>query len=558
MRFSILPRLYVGGGLPAPQDAGALVYNPIDRVSLGTNAPWLDRTPGHARLFFMSDVQGKLRRIAKIGMIAQQIRAASGIDLLASGGDNTEGGEDVSILFAVMGMFNEMKVDFSAIGNHEFDYHDRDYTGKGLAAFERLGAHRKLEIQQQALGKPESVVAQGMAAAQFPFMCNNLLYKQGSAFDALWREQRIIPGAMTEIDGNLYLLLSSTTTDLRHELGYHQQRGFDASVSVHPDDPKDILFRQLMAAAASVDRPFTTILYSHCGLPEDERIAMPGIDLIIGAHTHNHAYGTVTHPDGSRTHIVHAGQNGLTAGLVDVKPAEDGTIESIVYRMIDVERSSVGSSSVYLDIARSAELDSPKIGYCEEPLQMEGKSTRSTPLMNFITDAARQATGADISINFGGNVREGFSQGDVTESELQEAVPFDNPLVRCRVSGATIRSVLEYALAASRNGSGKKSLLLHCSGLEYAVDAQGNLGEMYCDGQRVGDVQEYVLSVPDFMMSGLGESFPLSSVQYEQAGMSIRDALRMAFGQRLVVDDRQRITIDPQAPVMYNNPVIVY
>src|SRR6185503_12178387 len=93
----------------------------------------------------------------------------------------------------------------------------------------------------------------------------------------------------------------------------------------------------------------------------------------------------------------------------------------------------VGRTSVALD-ARSKE-----------------NRTRETNVGNFIADAFRKATAADIGFMNGGSVRADsiIAPGKLTQRDLLSMLPFKNKLVKIEVTGATLRAALEHGVSRS-------------------------------------------------------------------------------------------------------------
>ncbi|MFH1652956.1 MAG: 5'-nucleotidase C-terminal domain-containing protein [Pseudomonadota bacterium] len=550
----------------------------------------LKRPDGQIRFAYIGDIHGRIQRLSKIGTLVGSLRDNGGLDALFSLGDNVEGGESVGTLFEIINMMNQMMFTASAVGNHDFDYHDLDYVNAGLKDLkERIAIlherymsgdlsakeYKKLieayEMQKQALVGDESILAEAISRAKFPFMVSNLTFENGSALQQLYDSKSIIPGAVTEINGHLVLYIGLTSPDLIHEFSYHEQKGFNHSASVVEGNLKKRLHHKISVIKDLYKgRSVTTVLLSHCGLPLDQKLASPDIDLILGAHTHNQVYKIVDH--GSRkTHIVHAGLYCLMLGIVDFRIGDKGNIQNISHTLVDIERSRIKLNEKYQEIAESSDLrslNSEVIGSCAEKIGIEGKSTRSTALMNIVTDAVRRMSGTDVSVDFAGNIRDGLYEGYITEADLRAVLPFPNKVRCCEISGAALCEMIEYSLDVSKNGSGKRSLLLHFSGLNYKVDAKGSLSEVLIDRgngyEHLDSKGSYTMSYPDFMETGLGKKFPLHEISRRNRGVTldftVRDALCEEIRMRKVLDNRTsaRIIIDPSAPLKFNNPDIVY
>ncbi|MFC7233258.1 5'-nucleotidase C-terminal domain-containing protein [Saliphagus sp. GCM10025308] len=65
-------------------------------------------------------------------------------------------------------------------------------------------------------------------------------------------------------------------------------------------------------------------------------------------------------------------------------------------------------------------------------------------LGNFVTDAYRWKTGADVAIQNSGGLRTGTTlSGDVTVADVISLVPFEEPVAVAEVSGSTLEAIFE-------------------------------------------------------------------------------------------------------------------
>jgi 2',3'-cyclic-nucleotide 2'-phosphodiesterase (5'-nucleotidase family) len=83
------------------------------------------------------------------------------------------------------------------------------------------------------------------------------------------------------------------------------------------------------------------------------------------------------------------------------------------------------------------------IGQAKSDYYYEGRSVES-PLGNWITDAMRWKTGADISFQNSGGIRDNIMAGAITKGDIFEVSPFRNTLVLFELTGKEIKDLLEH------------------------------------------------------------------------------------------------------------------
>jgi 5'-nucleotidase len=103
-----------------------------------------------------------------------------------------------------------------------------------------------------------------------------------------------------------------------------------------------------------------------------------------------------------------------------------------------------------------------------------------TPAGNLLADAQRWATSADVGLVNTGSVRRSLPAGEATYGLLYEFQPFQNELVRIRMTGALLREALEFGLT-DEGGN-----WIHVSGIEVHLDPSAPRGSRVLEILRVG------------------------------------------------------------------------
>jgi 5'-nucleotidase len=156
---------------------------------------------------------------------------------------------------------------------------------------------------------------------------------------------------------------------------------------------------------------------------EDVRLAkaVPGIDVVIGAHSHTELHEAII--VNGRTPVVQTGKYGQNLGeLVIGLDGDKLTVES--YGLHPIDETVAGNGVIGAEIGKLkkqvTEVVFASRGYSiDQPLAVAPQDipntftdiVASTILANFCTDAFRIATKADIGFTVNGMMRSGFSRG---------------------------------------------------------------------------------------------------------------------------------------------------
>ncbi len=187
---------------------------------------------------------------------------------------------------------------------------------------------------------------------------------------------------------------------------------------------------------------------SHLGLPADRRLArgVPGIDLIVGAHSHDLL------PQGEQvgeTLIAQAGEHGLHLGRVDLalEPGGGRILDrraSVVELPIDEAEDPAVISAIDAARREVASLLEQVIGTCSVPLAVA--HFEECDIGNMAADALRAHMSAQAAVVASGHFHQGIPSGHISRRDLNRACfSTANPAVTM-VSGAQIRAALEKGL----------------------------------------------------------------------------------------------------------------
>jgi 2',3'-cyclic-nucleotide 2'-phosphodiesterase (5'-nucleotidase family) len=234
------------------------------------------------------------------------------------------------------------------------------------------------------------------------------------------------------------------------------------------------------------------VLISHAGENIDEQIAndVPGIDIIIGGHTHTRlpVGELVWHSDVLQarsvngTIIVQDHQWGGELGRLDLLIEKDKSgvwqIDRYRERLIPVTSKIAEDPQVAEVVNRYWNPIAAKYG------EVVGKAAgdfveRGDDMANYnlVADAVREIYGAEICLENTGGVRAPITKGDITLAELNEVDPFGNTVVTFTISGQKLKEVLLKNRPA-------------VSGVRYRIENK-QLVEVFVNGKAVEDGRMY-------------------------------------------------------------------
>lgn len=258
------------------------------------------------------------------------------------------------------------------------------------------------------------------------------------------------------------------------------------------------------------------IAMTHLTMGEDKAVARCApIDVIIGGHEH-----TLLESLSGRTPIFKMAADARQMGriVLNIK-APSGQLESIdwevipVTRDIDPDPSFAAVTEKYKDLL--AELGE-RIGHTDVELDAgsEANRTRETNVGNFVGDAFRQTTGADVALINGGSIRADsiISPGELTKRDVLSIFPFANPVVKLEVTGATLRAALEHGVSRSAEDP-EPGRFPQVSGIRFTFDATRSAGsritEVSVNGQPLDDRKTYTLATSTFLAVDFGDGYTM-------------------------------------------------
>ncbi|HYG08784.1 MAG TPA: bifunctional UDP-sugar hydrolase/5'-nucleotidase [Pyrinomonadaceae bacterium] len=411
--------------------------------------------------------RGKRGGLARIATLRKQIAEESPHTLYLLAGD-TLGPSVASNIFKgrqMIAAWNATGLDYAALGNHEFDFGD-------------------------------AVLRERMRESKFTWLGSNVFdRKTGKLFGDM------PPFVVREFGGVKVGLFGLLTTDTKQS----SSPGADVEFR-DPCRTAQEMTKQLRTRGAR-----TIVAITHLTIEADKRLARcaPGIDVIIGGHEH-----TVLQSLSGRTPIFKMGSDARNLGRIDLNIyRRGGALESIDWEIIPVTDAIADEPQAAAIIGEyekrlSAELDLP-VGRTTVELdaRQETNRSRETNLGSFIADAYRKYTGADVAILNGGSIRSNttYGPGALTKRDVLSILPFENPIVKIEVTGATLRAALEHGVSRVREEK-EAGLFPQVSGLRFTYDGRlapgARVTSVSVGGAPLDNAKTYTLAVNTYVLGG--------------------------------------------------------
>jgi len=225
---------------------------------------------------------------------------------------------------------------------------------------------------------------------------------------------------------------------------------------------------------------------------DDVRLAkaVPGIDVVIGGHSHTMLQEAIIVND--RTPVVQAGKNGEYLGEL-VVTLDGGKLKLDSYRLLPIDDTIAGDRAIADEIDKLKKNVTGAVfasyGYSiDQPLAVALQDlpntftdiTATTLLANLITDSFREATKADIGFSANGLMRAGLTRGKSgvqTVYDVFAVAPLGagvvdttagSALVTGYFTGLELKNLLEYMLVDNPTHPGE--MFPRTSGMRFRYD----------------------------------------------------------------------------------------
>lgn len=397
---------------------------------------------------------------AQLALYKQAVSNSADYVTLVDCGDAVQGSNIGTLTKgeSIVELMNEVGYDVCTFGNHEFDY--------GIDQLEKL---------------------MGMSDAEY--ICCNFMDSDGCFVSPYtirsYGELKIAYIGIT----TPYTLTSSNPEVFKDENG-------ELKYSFCQDTSGEKLYNAVQNAvdtAIGMDADYVVALahlgngegYSPYG-SEDVIAATSGIDIVLDGHSHTVVESReVYNKEGEPVMLTSSGSHMQYIGQVtiDTRRTTGKNDDVITIRLIDSSDYDRVAGKTEETEKEFEEILGTEIGYTAKTLSVNSENgnrlvrNRETGIGNFVADAYRSLTNADIAFVNGGGIRADISEGKITYGDLLNVQPYGNMICVVEATGLEIRDALEmsYRMVEGKyedeNGSvGESGGFFHLSGMKVVID----------------------------------------------------------------------------------------
>jgi 2',3'-cyclic-nucleotide 2'-phosphodiesterase (5'-nucleotidase family) len=290
------------------------------------------------------------------------------------------------------------------------------------------------------------------------------------------------------------------------------------------------------------------VLLSHLGLARDIRLALevPGIDLIVGGHSHHRLPALLRAGD---TAIAHGGISGAYLGVITIEATASGfRYAGRLDPIWEPIQESEGAQQIIRAFTAqrwpaAAEVVGATDGCWADPWTENRWSS-------FVTDSLRERTGAQICFTKAPMLLPALAPGPITRWDLHRCLPWydwtgteggEEPIVTMQLSGESIRAICEHAVSDlpwDQHEGVPPSFclpahnLLYPSGLQVRYDLSrpqgGRVTSLSVDGNGVTTRRHYRVATTGFLARGYSGFHWFREGENHQVVGSLQDLLLAA------------------------------
>lgn len=422
--------------------------------------------------------RGRRGGLARVATLQKQIRAKSPNTLFMLAGDFISPSV-ASRLFKgrqMIAALNAAHLDIATFGNHEFDF-GPDVLIERMK--ESKFAYTIANVIDKRTGKP--------FGGATPYVAKNFNGVRVAIFGLLVKETENLSSPGKNIKFTDPIL---TGKRLARSL---RQKGFDVIIAL-----------------------------THLTMAEDKRLAAEcDVDLIIGGHEHE-----LLESLSGCAPIMKMGSDARTLGRIQINLARKPAKKR--YRIASMDWEAIPVTDQIADDPEAA----ATIGEYEKQLnaslaEVLGKTAvvldaraaairrGETNLGNFIADVYRQALATDTALVNSGSIRSDatYGPGELTKKDVLSILPFENGLVKVKLTGEHLKQILENGLSKAGEEDGR---FPQVSGMSLIYDPTKPVGSrlvsLEINGKPVESTQSYTLAISAYTYGG-GDGYDLKAAE---------------------------------------------
>lgn len=492
-------------------------------------------------IFAINDFHGRISKAANLFTPVDAARTALGDDNVAliSSGDNIGASTFESMIAddkPTLDILNEIGLDTSTVGNHEFDKGWSDLSGRVVAdsAFPYVGAN---------------VYVEGTMTVAAPLSEYTIITKGGMDI--------AVVGAVT---ADLPALVSPAgIADL--EIG-------DEVEAINRVTDK------LLDGDAGNGEADVVLASLHEGAADGS--TFDGIDERVAAIFNGHTHGGYVYTTSEGQPVIQAGSYGDALSKVTI-----GTGCSVSAEVVEIDHDNAPAttptieaiSAIYEDAKIYADVEGAKVvGETSAAISTpndgsSGTRDHESPMSNLVAEMFFEVLSDGdpefIGLQNPGGTRDSFDAGDVTLSEAALTLPFANSLFTTQITGTQFKTVLEQQWQRLADGKvpSRPFLALGMSkNVSYTYDeslAEGDrITSIRIDGAPIDPEKLYTVGSGSFLISG-GDNFRelANGVNTTDTGRADLEAWTTWIGEQDVLSpDYTKRGVSVQMP---GDPIVV-
>ncbi len=272
----------------------------------------------------------------------------------------------------------------------------------------------------------------------------------------------------------------------------------------------------IVSRLRKVEKVDAVVGLTHLFMAQDKKLAgCADFDLILGGHEH-----TLLQSSANGTPIFKMTADAREVGRFNLNfDRKTKRLMSMDWEIIPVTDKIPDAPEFaaifnkYKDLLETLAEPVGKTAVTLDALSLSNRQ-KETNIGNFIADSYRAAAAAEIGFVNGGSIRADliYNPGILTKRDVISILPFNNPIVKIEIDGATLREVIEHGVARSAEDN-EPGRFPQVSGMSFKFDASRPAGsrvvEIMVAGKPVVDTQKYTLATSDFLVSRGGDGYTM-------------------------------------------------
>ncbi|HEY4001879.1 MAG TPA: bifunctional UDP-sugar hydrolase/5'-nucleotidase [Candidatus Xenobia bacterium] len=312
-------------------------------------------------------------------------------------------------------------------------------------------------------------------------------------------------------------------------------------------DTKNVASNEAMAGAQFDDEAQTLAKYEpqlhsdvemvldHCGKAADEKMATyqpanHGPLFFVGGHSHD----TIDKPDVvSGNPIVQAGCYGAELGALQIDyDTQQHKVVGYRHEIIPIDPKSMQADPAIASMVAKyqAQADakmSKVVATLPAPLTRSGQ--HDSTLGNMVTDAMRQAVGADVAFINSDGLRSDLPSGQVNLQNVYNVFPFECKLMKGTLTGQDIQAAMEHSATFRPDPDNWHASTMQVSGMTVHYDHSKPEGQrvtsIQVNGEPLDPKKSYTVAMRDYLAEGKLGYTMFGKPDYQPTHIDLFDAM---------------------------------